>query len=220
MRRRLRNLAAAVSLALLAVTCALWVRSYLVSDHLARVCLWGEEKVLPFEGRDVALRSAWAQDDLSVGGGAVGVARVVHRDARDPEGLREQVERLLRMRPGGPRPFHRAAEPRFPQPRPGAGGSGGGYSLFGFYLRRYDPGDTLAAEGFDLIVPLWPFAAAFAVLPARWWWLWRRRRRRIARGCCQHCGYDLQGTPDRCPECASVPERTGASRPAARAAAA
>jgi hypothetical protein len=37
-------------------------------------------------------------------------------------------------------------------------------------------------------------------------WLWRRQTKKIARrrraaGACEACGYDLRGTPQRCPEC-------------------
>jgi hypothetical protein len=46
-------------------------------------------------------------------------------------------------------------------------------------------------------VPIWLPLVLFAVAPA----YWLTHRRSFPEGCCQRCGYDLRGTPDRCPEC-------------------
>jgi predicted Zn-ribbon and HTH transcriptional regulator len=56
----------------------------------------------------------------------------------------------------------------------------------------------------------WP-TAILAVLPA-WRWISSihtaiRKRRRLLVGQCISCGYDLRATPDRCPECGSLPDR-------------
>jgi hypothetical protein len=59
-----------------------------------------------------------------------------------------------------------------------------------------------------LAVPYWAVMAIFIVLTL---WLNAKRprfewRRKI--GFCSSCGYDLRATPDRCPECGTIPAKT------------
>ena len=52
-------------------------------------------------------------------------------------------------------------------------------------------------------VPTWFLTLALALLPLARARKCYRARRRLP-GCCQHCGYDLRATPERCPECGTV----------------
>ena len=64
--------------------------------------------------------------------------------------------------------------------------------------------------GVSVQVPHWAFAVAAAGPSAAWVLnvLWKRHDRRPPRpGLCPSCGYDLRVTPDRCPECGTVPAR-------------
>jgi hypothetical protein len=68
----------------------------------------------------------------------------------------------------------------------------------------------------SFVLPWWVLIGCLAVLPLR-----RRiektreqiRQRRAAEGCCPRCGYDLRATPERCPECGTIPSELGARRP-------
>jgi hypothetical protein len=68
---------------------------------------------------------------------------------------------------------------------------------FGFtYIPKFGPGGIAYAS-----VPLW-FLALCPTLAG--WLLWQRRAGRPP-NVCRTCGYDLRATPDRCPECGTVP---------------
>jgi hypothetical protein len=74
-------------------------------------------------------------------------------------------------------------------------------------FQRY-AGTTYAWIGFRH----WLAVLVFGTLP--WPWMivaWYRRRwtnRRLLAGLCVHCGYDLRGTPDCCPECGEAAATT------------
>ena len=59
-----------------------------------------------------------------------------------------------------------------------------------------------------VLIQFWFLAAVTAIAPlAMTLWKFRvvRRLRRAKRsGLCPDCGYDLSGSPDRCPECGTI----------------
>jgi hypothetical protein len=85
------------------------------------------------------------------------------------------------------------------------------WTLWTFDLSKETGDDLIAARpwffdwvrngtGWALSIPLW----FFLVLPLAQFLVDRVRRRPLREGLCATCGYDLRGTPERCPECGRV----------------
>jgi hypothetical protein len=55
-----------------------------------------------------------------------------------------------------------------------------------------------------LLLPYWFLVSSFLCLPVLYAWKQLKPKRRD-RGRCPACGYDLRATPQRCPECGTIP---------------
>jgi hypothetical protein len=175
--RWLFNVLAWGSLLMCATTIALWVRSYTKIDSVEYTSAGG----------------TW----FSIQSHPAGYLRAV----------------IAHNAPG---PFGICIEPRVPHGRV--------YTIFperGFFFGgAYTAGGTIAnwfTQSGQLIantkLPYRAFMisdlhlAVLTLLSASIWFVQRWRTKRYARGCCMCCGYDLRATPDRCPECGTVPEK-------------
>jgi hypothetical protein len=73
---------------------------------------------------------------------------------------------------------------------------------------RYKPPTPDIRRTIAVSAPIWFVAALFAVLPVLRVMVSSRERREYRRrmvGLCRSCGYDLRASPDRCPECGTIP---------------
>jgi hypothetical protein len=71
---------------------------------------------------------------------------------------------------------------------------------------RSNYADTVLALPFRLITALTAILPAIAAMQFL-------KRRALGQGLCAHCGYDLRATPDRCPECGSMPTKSKSTQP-------
>ena len=90
------------------------------------------------------------------------------------------------------------------------------WNAMGFHYADYTTRFSFSTERHRVLaVPAWlPIVVLLPLgvllLRANWW----RPRRRRRLGLCDRCGYDLRGTPERCPECgaAVVAKENGSAR--------
>lgn len=76
---------------------------------------------------------------------------------------------------------------------------------------RYGSGLRGGAFERHLEIPCWELAAITAMPPLLMGIRLARKRRAVRRGTCAKCGYDLRGSPDRCPECGTpIPSQAAA----------
>jgi hypothetical protein len=83
---------------------------------------------------------------------------------------------------------------------------------FGFRFERWKANwPNLVGDAWIVTFPYWVPTLGFLIPPILaviGWWRSRRRILRAVAGICSQCGYDLRATPDRCPECGTIPDKS------------
>jgi hypothetical protein len=176
LRRWLFNVLAGLSLLLCVAAAAFWVRSH-----------WRWDEVSLYDGTNVGY-------DLFTWNGGLYFVRMTNSNGT-----------FIRLRAYSVGPTVPGSV-LFQPPR---------WSLLGF-----EAGDTLREifnigkvyqsvnSGHYVLIPYWAIIVLSGVGPGLWLMGYRRRHilsRRMRRGVCWVCGYDLRATPDRCPECGTIP---------------
>jgi hypothetical protein len=192
--RILLNAATALSLILFVATVVLWVRSYFASDWY---CFPAERVMADDPADDSGL-----------------VTQLVVRSSRGKVQVLRNETVPHRIEPtghGSTRPVPPSVSPQRSLPTDRSWRFGGIERFHRLPNRQQVANGSYLFLGFDyLALPWWMPTAVAAIVPGIW--LVRlpgrlRHLRRIRNRLCPSCGYDLRATPDRCPECGTIPAR-------------
>jgi hypothetical protein len=202
MKRRLFNLMALLSLALCFTIALLWVRSYWRWDHF----IWKWE-----DGTGaVAIER---QRQIYSMHGSVGIQRVSQEMVYASEERAREVRQMLATQ----REFNwKKGKPAAPITPSNLWERIGFWS--GLNTVKLPNVDARSAQRQSRMltitwfsVPHWFLGIPCSVPLLLWVRSYARAvasRRRLRQSLCPACGYDLRATPDRCPECGAVPERS------------
>jgi hypothetical protein len=187
MKRRLFNLAAAVSLVICAATVVLWIRGSWQCDSIN----WASEN---YGGAVASANSVMVvmfgpnysgPDAMPIGESGLRGLQYRHSPARTPAG-QDQVSCQIPIAK-----YHR----------------------LGWLGFAYDPNQLVTVtfprkiayySSHRVYFPHWALTAVAGTLPVIWVWQRWRQRSRAKVGHCPTCGYDLRATPERCPECGTA----------------
>jgi hypothetical protein len=80
------------------------------------------------------------------------------------------------------------------------------WRFLGFQFSRYDEFriDPNYPTSYNLYIPFWLAVFLCLATAAPWYHKLYRHHRRKVLGQCVKCGYDLRGSPERCPECGNT----------------
>ncbi len=190
-KRRLFNLAAAVSLVLCVAGGGLWMRSYL-SQTKATVKFGGAS------GEVFQAIPLFAKPDRAAFVGSVpGRVLFIHQWVSAPGPLAGDASNCGVFG----EPSSVVVFPSVVVYSPPALFRDTTFLGFGQVSETFPSASGTTFRCSALSVPFWVLFLATTGLPS--WWLHRRLmvRRRSRAGLCPACGYDLRATPDRCPEC-------------------
>lgn len=174
--RRLPTLCSVISLLLCIALSALWVRSYFHVDRAYRL-----RPVVTRDGEGWSALGGWSD------GGKLTLARQVTGVWL----ICTQSEQAK----NGAWGWHWHTYPYEHRPN-----DGGLLGKLGFQYESLGPGMQFERHWY-VGAPHWFLILLLAALPVARVTSKLHRRRRIRHGLCPSCGYDLRGTPDRCPEC-------------------